>query len=90
MDSKPQQDRSAREPIRRRLPDKWLAAGLFLFLFFMYLWRHDDAIKQMMFTAFGLLCVAISDGVAPSVGLVKNRLAARGDYKQPRNDAEKK
>jgi hypothetical protein len=64
-----------RAAYRRRIPDKWLAVALFLLLLGLYLWRHDDTIKQMMFTAFGLLCVAISDGLRRAADYYRARMA---------------
>lgn len=72
---------------RRRLPDKWLALAIWLALLGLYLWLHDEAVKQMMFTAFGLLCVAISDGLRRVSDWSKRRLEARGRQFRKHDDA---
>lgn len=77
----PKPDRPA---FRRRLSDRWLAIALFLLLLGLYLWRHDDTIKQMMFTAFGLLCVAISDGLRRAADYYRARMAS--ERKKPDAD----
>ena len=86
---KADEEKARPDPVRpRRLPDKWLAVALFLLLLGLYLATGNKTVEQMMLTAFGLLCVAISDGLRRVSEWSKNRLEQRGSYKQ--SDSSKK
>lgn len=64
----------------RRFPDKYLAISLFLLLLGLYLWTKDDAIKQMMATAFGVAVGAIAAGLRRVDASFDSRL--KGEDKQ--------
>jgi hypothetical protein len=64
-----------------RVPDKYLALGLFGVLLGLYLWTKDDTVKQMMFGAFTLTTFAISEGlkrISESYRARLERLEAKG------------
>jgi di/tricarboxylate transporter len=48
---------------QRRVPDKYLAIGIFLLLLGLYLWKHDSLVERMTWMMFGLVIMAISDGL---------------------------
>jgi hypothetical protein len=50
--------------VRRRVPDKYLAIGLFLLLLGLHLWQpQNDMIAKMVFAMFSLVCMAVGDGL---------------------------
>lgn len=59
---------------RRRGRDKWIAICLFLLLLCVYLFTGNRTVEQMMLTVFGLVCVAIGNGLQFMVDAVKRRL----------------
>jgi hypothetical protein len=60
--------------MKRTVPDRAIAIGLFLLLLGVYLWTHNDRIEQMMLMAFGLVTFAISEGLKRMSESFKARL----------------
>lgn len=58
----------------RRIPDKYIAIGLFLLVLGLYLWRKDELLKQMAFGLFSLVCMAIGDGLRRVTDSFKARM----------------
>ncbi len=65
----------------RRLPDKYIAIGLFLLLLGLYLWRKDETIKYLMSGMFGIVCMALGDGLRRMQDSFKARLKDDGTTK---------